>query len=45
MTYQDDVATLSINSTSKDTAGVYRCVASNDAGDDEVEAQVTVKGV
>lgn len=44
MSYENEVATLTIQTTKIESSGVYRCVAVNDAGDDEVEALVTVKG-
>ena len=45
MSYTDDVAELTVKSVNKDSGGAYRCVAVNDAGDDEVEAKITVEGV
>lgn len=42
--YENEVATLTISSIRSNMAGIYRCLATNDAGDDEIEAKVTVKG-
>jgi len=42
--YENEVTTLTINKVNKDHSGVYRCLATNDAGEDEVEAEITVEG-
>ena len=44
MSYEADVATLTIENVAMGIAGIYRCVARNDAGEDEVESKVTVEG-
>lgn len=44
ITYADEVATLSVKNVTKEIAGVYRCIAKNDAGEDEIEAKVVVEG-
>ena len=43
ISYQDDVATLVIKRMTTEQAGVYKCQATNDAGEDEIEAKVVTE--